>query len=157
VTQPRWHRASLWLCVSLLCGSGVACRAPGEPPTHPGVGEYRDIIRREAGSTRTALASATLVIDDANAAGLPGTYARVSLRSLDGDLRNVVIDLRQITPPPAAAAAQDRLAAIAQRDGVLIGRLEHDWTDRPLRRLVLGRVAHDADEIDSKLSKQLQQ
>jgi len=28
VTRPRWHRASVWLCVSLLCGSGVACRAP---------------------------------------------------------------------------------------------------------------------------------
>jgi hypothetical protein len=157
VTRPRWHRASLWLCVGLLCGSAVACRAPGEPPTHPGVGEYRDIIRREAGSTQTALASAKLVIDDANAAGLPETYARVTLRSLDGDLRNVVIDLRQITPPPTAAAAQHRLAAIAQHNGALIARLEHHWTDRPLRRLVLDRVARDADEVGTKLSNQLQQ
>ncbi|MDQ1508933.1 MAG: hypothetical protein QOG50_777, partial [Actinomycetota bacterium] len=42
-------------------------------------------------------------------------------------------------------------------DGVLIARLEHHWTDRPLRRRVLERVARDADEIDTKLSKQLQQ
>jgi hypothetical protein len=157
VTRPRWYRASLWLCVSLLCGAAAACRAPGEPPTHPGVGEYRDIIRREADSTQTALASATLVIHDANAAGLPETYARVTLRSLDGDLRNVVIDLKQITPPPAAAAAQYRLEAIAQHDGALISRLEHHWSNRRLRSLVLDRVARDADEIDTKLSNQLQQ
>jgi hypothetical protein len=155
VTALHRRAALLWLCVGLLCVSVAACRAPGEPPTNPGLGEYRDIIRRESDSTHTALASARLVIRTAATAGLPDTYARVTLRSLHGDLENVAIDLKQITPPPAAATAQHRLLVIAERDGALVARLQHHWADAALRQQVLGHVTRDADEIDRKLGDQL--
>jgi hypothetical protein len=141
-------------CVVLLCTS---CRAPGEPPTHPDAGVYRDIIRREADSTHTALASAQLLISTSQAHGLPATYARVTLRSLVGDLRHVVIDLNQINPPTNARAPQQRLNAIASRDAILLTQLQHDWGERPLQLRVLHRVMRDADEIDSTLANRLQQ
>ena len=119
------------------------------------MGEYRDIIRRESDSTHTALATAKLLIHTAATAGLPGTYARVTLRSLERRPRERRRRSRQITPPAAAATAQRRLLVIAERDGTLVSRLQHDWTDRALRRRVLDQVSRDADEIDGTLGDQL--
>jgi hypothetical protein len=141
------------VAICLLAG---ACRAPGEPPRHPDVGVYRDIIRREADSTHTALATAKLLITTSQTQGLPGTYARVTLRSVVGDLHHVVIDLHEITPPQAAMRPQQRLATIAARDARLLTQLEHDWSDRALRARVLRQVRQHANELDTRLDHELQ-
>jgi hypothetical protein len=143
------------LCVG-ICLLATACRAPGEPPAHPDVGVYRDIIRRESDSTHTALATARLLVTTARTQGLPGTYARVSLRSIVGDLEHVVTDLREITPPPAEKRPQRRLATIAAGDGALLARLEHHWNDRALRARALQQVSRHADELDNRLDRELQ-
>ena len=143
------------LCVT-VCSFAAACRAPGEPPAHPGVGAYRDIIRREADSVHTALATTRLLVLTAQTRGLPATYARVTLRQVVGDLEHVVIDLGKITPPRAEVAPQARLAAIADRDATLLARLQHAWSDRALRTLVLHVVVRHADELDGKLDQELQ-
>jgi hypothetical protein len=139
-----------------LCLLAVACRAPGEPPSHPDTGVYRDIIRREADSTHTALATAKLVIVTADGEGLPSTYARVTLRSIVGDLDHVVIDLHAITPPRAEIRPQRRLETIATADASLLGRLQRDWSDRDLRARVLQQVRRHANELDDTLDDELQ-
>jgi hypothetical protein len=144
---------ALALAVGLLA---AACRAPGEPPRHPDVGVYRDIIRREADSTHTALATAKLLIATAQTQGIPGTYARVTLRSVVGDLGHVVIDLQEITPPHASIAPQHRLATIATHDAQLLAQLEHHWNDRALRARVRQQVDRDAAELDNSLDDELQ-
>jgi hypothetical protein len=154
VRTPHVARALL-LCVA-VCSLAAACRAPGEPPAHPGIGAYRDIIRREADSTHTALATTKLLVLTAQTQGVPATYARVTLRDVVGDLNHVVIDLEQITPPRAEIAPQSRLATIAVRDATLVARLQHAWSDRSLRILVLHVVARHADELDHTLDAELQ-
>jgi hypothetical protein len=144
---------ALAVMVGLLA---AACRAPGEPPRHPDVGVYRDIIRREADSTHTALATVKLLVTTARTQGLPSTYARVTLRSVVGDLDHVVIDLREITPPHAAIRPQHRLATIAAHDAQLVAQLEHHWSDRALRARVLQQVDRQAAELDTKLVDELQ-
>jgi hypothetical protein len=139
-----------------LCLLVTACRAPGEPPAHPDVGVYRDIIRREADSTHTALATARVVIATAQTQGLPGTYARVTLRTAVGDLDHVSTDLGEIDPPPASIRPQARLRSIARQDATLIGRLQHHWSDHALRARTLRQVTRDADELDGSLDDQLQ-
>jgi hypothetical protein len=145
----------LLVCLA-VCSLAAACRAPGEPPAHPGVGAYRDIIRRETDSTHTALATTTLLVQTAQTQGLPATYARVTLRSVVGDLDHVVVDLGQITPPRAQTAPQHRLAAIARGDARLLARLQHDWSDRALRTVVLDVATRHANEIDHTLGDELQ-
>jgi hypothetical protein len=142
--------------VGAVCLLAAACRAPGEPPGHPDVGVYRDIIRREADSTHTALATAKLLITTAQTQGLPGTYARVTLRSVVGDLDHVVIDLHEIAPPHAAIRPQHRLATIAARDAQLLARLEHHWSEMTLRAHALQQVGQHADELDTTLADELQ-
>lgn len=144
------------MTLGLVASLAAACRAPGEPPTHPDVGVYRDIIRREADSTHTALATARILISTSDAQGLPATYARVTLRSIVGDLRHVAVDLSQISPPSQARTAQARLNAIARGDAVLLTRLQGHWGDRPLKLRALHRVTRDADEIDHTLDSRLQ-
>ncbi|HEV7564977.1 MAG TPA: hypothetical protein VGO31_03340 [Microbacteriaceae bacterium] len=139
-----------------LCFLTTACRAPGEPPTHPGTGVYRDLIRRETDSAHTALATTKLLIRTAQTQGLPQTYARVTLRSISGDLRNVVVDLNQIHPPTAAIKPQGRLSTIAAQDAVLVTLLQRHWDDRALQTAVLRQVGRHADEIANILSAQLQ-
>lgn len=155
MTRTRIGVFAVSACVA-LCLVTTACRAPGEPPTHPNTGVYRDIIRREADSTHTALATAKLLIVTAQAHGLPGTYVRVTLRSIRGDLRHVVIDLNQIHPPAAAVKPQDRLEAIAVEDAVLLNHLEHHWSDSALQTRALHQLDRHADEIDNPLDDQLQ-
>ncbi len=151
---PRIACAAV-LCV-MVCSLAAACRAPGEPPAHPGVGAYRDIIRREADSTHTALATTRLLVLTARTQGVPRTYARVTLRQVVEDLQHVVIDLGEITPPRHEIEPQARLATIANRDATLLERLQHDWSDRALRILVLHVVARHADELDGTLDQELQ-
>jgi hypothetical protein len=139
-----------------ICLLAAACRAPGEPPRHPDVGVYRDIIRREADSTHTALATAKLLIATTQTQGLPSTYARVTLRSVVGDLHHVVIDLHEITPPPPAIRPQHRLATIATLDAQLLAQLEQHWSDSALRAHVLRQVGRHADELDTTLDDELQ-
>lgn len=139
-----------------ICLLAAACRAPGEPPRHPDTGVYRDIIRREADSTHTALATAKLLITTAQTQGIPGTYARVTLRSVVGDLGHVVTDLHEITAPRAAIAPQHRLTTIATHDGQLLEQLEHHWNDGALRARVRERVGRDAAELDTTLDAELQ-
>jgi len=139
-----------------VCLLAAACRAPGEPPRHPNVGVYRDIIRREADSTHTALATAKLLITTTQTQGLPGTYARVTLRSIVGDLNHVVIDLHEITPPQPAIRPQHRLATIAAQDAQLLAQLEHHWSDSALRAHVLQQVGRQTEELDTNLVKELQ-
>jgi hypothetical protein len=117
---------------------------------------YRDIIRREAGSTHSALATARIVISTADSPGLPRTYARVTLRSTAADLQHVVIDLAQITPPPAARVPQKRLRTIAGRDAMLLVRVREHWDDRALRRRALQQVTRDAEELDRTLENRLE-
>jgi hypothetical protein len=155
-TRRRPRIRSLSLLLGLVALLGAACRAPGEPPTHPDVGVYRDIIRRETDSTHTALATARILIATAQKQGLPATYARVTLRSAAGDLRHVVIDLHQISAPAGARAPQRRLTAIAGGDATLLARLQHDWGDLALQERVLHRVTRDAGEIDHTLAARLQ-
>jgi len=152
--RPRMGALGVLLGLVALLGS--ACRAPGEPPSHPGVGVYRDIIRRESDSTHTALATARLLIATSEAQGLPATYARVTLRNVVGDLQHVVVDLNQITPPAQARGAQTRLNAIARGDAILLAQLEHRWGDHRLQRQALGQVARHAEEIDRTLDPRLQ-
>ena len=153
--MPRVGARAVVACIG-ICLLATACRAPGEPPAHPDVGVYRDIIRRESDSTHTALATARLLVTTARTQGLPGTYARVSLRSVVGDLDHVVTDLHEITPPPAEMRPQRRLAAIAAGDAALLARLEHHWDDRALRARVLQQVGRHADELDNTLDSELQ-
>jgi hypothetical protein len=148
--------ARLLVVAVAVCLLAAACRAPGQPPRHPDVGVYRDIIRRESDSTHTALATAKLLVATAQTQGLPGTYARVTLRSVVGDLGHVVVDLREITPPPAAIRPQRRLATIAAGDARLLEQLQHRWSDRALRARVLRQVGRDADELDNTLDDELQ-
>ena len=152
--RPRVRTLSLVLGLVVLLGA--ACRAPGEPPTHPNVGVYRDIIRRETDSTHTALATARILITTAEKHGLPATYARVTLRSVAGDLQNVVVDLDQISAPTRAKAPQRSLRAIAHEDAILLAHLQHHWGDRLLQRRVLHQVTQHADEIDHTLATRLQ-
>ena len=142
--------------LGLVALLGAACRAPGEPPAHPGVGVYRDIIRRETDSTHTALATARILVSAAEKQGVPATYARVTLRSAVGDLQHVVVDLDQIAAPARARVPQARLRAIAHGDALLLARLQHHWGERALQKQVLNRVTHDADEIDNTLATRLQ-
>jgi hypothetical protein len=144
------------MLLGLVALLGAGCRAPGEPPAHPGAGVYRDIIRRETDSAHTALATARILIATAEKRGLPATYARVTLRSVVGDLRHVVIDLRQISAPARARAPQRRLTAIAGGDATLLARLQHDWGDLALQKRALRRVTRHADEIDHTLATRLQ-
>jgi hypothetical protein len=146
---------ALLVCAG-LCLLVTACRAPGEPPAHPDVGVYRDIIRREADSTHTALATAHVLIVTAQTQGVPGTYARVTLRSTVGDLQHVVTDLGEIDPPPASTRPQARLRAIARQDATLLARLQHDWGDHALRARTLRQVSRHAAELDGSLDDQLQ-
>lgn len=150
--RTRALSATLGL-VALL---GTACRAPGEPPHHPDVGVYRDIIRREADSTHTALTTARILISTSDTQGLPATYARVSLRSVVGDLQHVVVDLDQIHPPSRASKAQARMNAIAIGDAILLAQLQHHWGDRRLRQRALRQVTRHADEIVRSLDSRLQ-
>lgn len=152
----RAHLGAVGGLLGIVALLGAACRAPGEPPTHPGTGVYRDIIRREADSTHTALATARILIATSEAHGLPATYARVTLRNVVGDLQHVVVDLNQISPPAQARAAQERLNAIARGDAILLAHLERSWGDRRLQRRALGQVARHADEIDANLDPRLQ-
>jgi hypothetical protein len=139
-----------------VCLLAAACRAPGEPPRHPNVGVYRDIIRREADSTHTALATAKLLITTAQTQGLPDTYVRVTLRSVVGDLHHVAIDLHEITPPQPAIRPQHRLATIAVQDAQLLAQLEYHWSDSALRGRVLRQVGQHADELNTTLDDELQ-
>jgi hypothetical protein len=150
------HMGTLGVLLALVALLGAACRAPGEPPRHPDAGVYRDIIRREADSTHTALATAGILISTSAKHGLPATYARVTLRSLVGDLQHVVVDLNQIRPPSQARAPQMRLNAIARGDATLLAQLQHHWSDRRLRRQVLRQVDSHAEEIDRTLAGRLQ-
>jgi hypothetical protein len=152
--RPRTR--TLAVVLGLVVVLGVACRAPGEPPAHPSVGVYRDVIRRETDSTHTALATARILISAAEKHGLPATYARVTLRSVVGDLQHVVVDLDQIRAPARAKAPQSRLMAIAHGDAILLAHLQHHWGDRVLQRQVLHQVTQHADEIDHKLASRLQ-
>jgi hypothetical protein len=152
--RPRTRTLAVVLGLVVLLG--VACRAPGEPPTHPDVGVYRDIIRRETDSTHTALATARVLISAAEKQGMPATYARVTLRSVIGDLQNVVVDLDQIRAPARAEVPQRRLRAIAHVDAILLTHLQHHWGDLVLQRRVLHQVTQHADEIDHKLAPRLQ-
>lgn len=150
-------RAARMLAVAVaVCLLAAACRAPGEPPSHPDVGVYRDIIRRETDSTHTALATAKLLITTAQAQGIPSTYARVTLRSVVGDLDHVVVDLHEITPPQPAIRPQQRLATIAAHDAQLLAQLQHHWSDSILRTHVLQQVGRHADELDTTLDEELQ-
>jgi hypothetical protein len=142
--------------VVAVCLCTAACRAPGEPPRHPTTGVYRDIIRREADSTHTALATAKLLIATAQTQGVPGTYARVTLRSAVGDLDHVVTDLGEITPPRDVVGPHHRLASIAASDAELLAQLEHHWSDRALRARVSRQVDRHADELDTTLDAELQ-
>ena len=154
VRTPRIACAAV-LCV-MVCSLAAACRAPGEPPAHPGIGAYRDIIRREADSTHTALATTRLLVLTARTQGVPRTYARVTLRQVVEDLQHVVIDLGKITPPRARGRATGPARNDRQRDAALLERLQHDWSDRALRILVLHVVARHADELDGTLDQELQ-
>jgi hypothetical protein len=154
VTARPGARALL-VCVG-LCLLATACRAPGEPPAHPDVGVYRDIIRREADSTHTALATAHLLIVTSQRQGLPDTYARVTLRTAVGDLQHVVTDLGEIAPPPASIRPQARLRTIARQDAALLARLQHHWGDHALRARTLRQVVRHADELDGSLDDRLQ-
>ena len=127
LVNPRPAARAVVVCVG-ICLLATACRAPGEPPTHPDLGVYRDIIRRESDSTHTALATARLLVTTARTQGLPETYARVTLRGAVGDLDHVVTDLHEITPPPAELRPQRRLAAIAVGDAALLARLNTTGT-----------------------------
>lgn len=155
-TRARPNMQALWVTLGLVALLGAACRAPGEPPTHPDVGVYRDIIRREADSTHTALATARILISAREAQGLPATYARVTLRSIVSDLQHVVVDLSQINPPVRARKPQARLNAIARDDAMLLTRLQRRWSDRALQIRVLQRVTQDAAEIAQTLANRLQ-
>jgi hypothetical protein len=155
VTARRIGARALVLCLG-LCLLATACRAPGEPPSHPDKGVYRDIIRREADSTRTALATVSLLIGTARRDGLPATYARVTLRSMVGDLQHVVTDLGEIDPPRTAARPQRRLRAIAAQDAVLFARLQQHWSDRALQGQVLRQATRQGHELDTSLEDQLQ-
>jgi hypothetical protein len=139
-----------------VCLPAASCRAPGTPPRHPTVGVYRDIIRREADSTHTALATARLLITTARIKGLPDTYVRVTLRGIVGDLQNVATDLHEITPPPRAGRPQQRLAQIAAGDARLLAQVEQRWSEADVRARSVQQVSRDIAELDTTLSKELQ-
>lgn len=146
---------TLSLLLGLIVLVATACRAPGQPPRHPDVGVYRDVIRREADSTHTALATARILITTADTQGLPGTYARVTLRSMATDLRHVVVDLNEIRPPAGARLPQKRLTTIASQDAILLKQLQHHWDDHALRQQTLRQVTRHANEIERKLDRRL--
>ncbi|MDX6596479.1 MAG: hypothetical protein QOE87_366 [Gaiellales bacterium] len=133
----------------------VACRTPGQPPTRPTQGEYRDIIRRELDSAGSALASGELVLRYVEARRLPDTYAAVTLRQAANDLRKVAQDLGEIQSPQRATRAQARLRAICRRDGRSLTIIHTHLDDLRQRRRVRIAITRDARVLVEQLGKQL--
>jgi hypothetical protein len=133
----------------------AGCRAPGEPPSHPGQGEYQDLIRREVDAAGSALSTCVLVLRYEDQDRVPAPYSRVVLRQAANDLRKVSQDLSQITPPPRAARAQAALLAITRRDRSRLDHLAGDPNNASRRHAVRAALSADTATIDNHLTSQL--
>jgi hypothetical protein len=143
--------AALLMLVIVVAG----CRAPGEPPSHPDIEEYRDLVRRELTTLQTAQASTRLLLRYAARGDVPDNYGIVVLRQNATDLHGVVTDLREVEPPPGLEAAHRHLQRIARRDARLVDRLAHAWDHHDLRLRVRKTLGDDADTVGSTLDKEL--
>jgi hypothetical protein len=141
--------------VVVLALLASACRAPGEPPTHPGRGEYQDLIRRELASLQTAQSSTRLLLRYAARGDIPGNYGIVVLRQNATDLSGIVTDLREVQPPGHFAPAHHRLLRLAQRDATLVDRLTHAWNNDPLKLHARKTLGDDADTVTQTLEPEL--
>jgi hypothetical protein len=142
-------RALLVLGLLVLAIAAAGCRAPGEPPSHPDRGAYRDLMRREVGAAESALASGELTLRYLDERRLPRAYARVMLRQAANDLRKVGQDLGEVTPPAAVARAHARMATLTRRDQQLLERL--DSSNRADRQTVRTALARDAGTLGDDL------
>jgi hypothetical protein len=135
-----------------LALAATACRAPGEPPSHPSDATYRDLIRREVATAGSALGSAELLLAQARAGKITMTYAEVGLRQTADDLDGVATDLAQVTPPVGRVIAQQRLRAIVANDRVLLRAIADHWAGTQALARAQARAATDQERISGPLS-----
>jgi hypothetical protein len=146
-------RPQLVAIAVVLVASG--CRAPGEPPSHPAQGEYRDLIRREVDAAGSALSTCVLVLRYVDQDRVPAQYSRVVLRQAANDLRKVAQDLSQITPPPRAARAHVSFLAITRRDRHRLDHLAGEPNNTSARHAVRAALSADAATLHNHLTQQL--
>jgi hypothetical protein len=146
-------RVGLALLCAALVVTAVGCRAPGEPPSHPDQGAYRDLIRRELGAAQSALGTSVLTLRYLDDGRVPRAYGRVMLRQAANDLRKVAQDLGEVTPPAGVAATQTRMLRLTLRDQRLLERL--DAGSPAGRRAARGALSTDADTLGTGIASVL--
>ncbi len=117
----------------LLVLTVAGCTAPGEPPAHPSVPEYHDLMRREADKATSTIATMQVVVGELRRGRITQNYATVMTRQSVADLTSVVTDLRQITAPSADLARHQRqLQRLLTRIIPTVGSVIASW-DQPVR------------------------
>jgi hypothetical protein len=147
------RRVTALLTLLPLALAAPACRNPGNPPRHPGTGEYQDLMRREVSSAESALATAGLVLRELDRDSLTKTYAGVALRQAASGLEEVGLDLGDVTPPADLARPHRRLTALVEHDRTLIEGAADEPAARRAR--LARRLLGDADEVGKQLADQL--
>jgi hypothetical protein len=117
--------------VALLVLTVVGCTTPGEPPAHPSMADYHDLMRRETGKATSTVATMQLVVGELRRGRITQNYATVMIRQSVADLTSVVTDLRQITAPSAdLGRGQRQLQRLLTRTIPTVASVADDWDKR---------------------------
>jgi ElaB/YqjD/DUF883 family membrane-anchored ribosome-binding protein len=139
----------------LLALAASGCRAPGEPPSHPGQGEYQDLIRREIDAAGSALATCVIVLRYMDQGDVPRAYGKVVIRQAANDLRKVAQDLDEITPPARARRAQRAFREITVRAQQRLDDLGRQLGDAAARRRARAAFSSASNTLDQRLKSTL--
>jgi hypothetical protein len=117
--------------IALLVLTVAACTAPGEPPAHPSIADYHDLLRRETDKATSTIATMQVVVAALRRGRITQNYATVMTRQSVADLTSVVTDLRQITAPSADLARHQRqLQRLLIRIIPAVGSVIDNWDQR---------------------------
>jgi hypothetical protein len=130
------------LVATLIATITVGCTAPGEPPAHPSVADYHDLVRRETAKSQSALATAQVVVNQLRRGRITKNYATVTARQADADITAVITDLHQITAPtPQLRRTQSSLQHVLTRASATIASIPPNWNHQPQLRQIARRLA----------------